>query len=317
VPLRVPKAGTLDDLMRKHQDFLGRLSADGFKPVPPLRCFDVVAYHSPTAGVGKAPERPFAAFQILAPDASKVRSFSVGRGVRDVAAWVRNATTDVCRGWPFAREVEFVHGHDPADPNKPLKGADADARFSYLPLPSVERRGDGGERVTSIRRVLVTAPVGCGGQVEWVRRRLSGHELVREDRPGEAVGLLTLLPRSDWVLRQYIGEGEVWSTVTPVLLPGYDDRDPAKAEGLLREALGHAGLPAEVVGPSEVELRRFGFRAGVEPARGYERAENLRRFPAYHVRVRFSRPAVGPLAVGAGRYRGFGLFVREDETATG
>ena len=42
VPLRVPKAGTLDDLLRKHADFLGRLSKRGFAPVPPLSCFDVL-----------------------------------------------------------------------------------------------------------------------------------------------------------------------------------------------------------------------------------------------------------------------------------
>jgi len=311
VSLRVPKKGTLDDLMRKHEAFLGRLSADGFKPVPPLQCFDVVSYHSPTAGVGKPPEKPVVAFQILAPDASKVMSFSVGRGVRDVAAWVRNATANVCDGWPFGEVAGFVHGHNPSDSTKPLKGAHADARFSYLPLPSIERRGERGEHVGRIRRVLVTAPPGCAGQVEWVRRRLTGHELVREDQPGEAVGLLTLLPASDWVLRQYTEQSDVWSTVTPVLLPGYDDRDLVKAEGLLREALGHAGLPPEVVGEAELELRRFGFRRGVEPAREYVPPDNLKKFPAYHVRMQFSRPVAGPLAIGAGRYRGFGLFARD------
>lgn len=311
VSLRVPKAGTLADLMRKHAAFLGRLSADGFKPVPPLSCFDVKQYHSPTAGVGKAPERPFVAFQILAPDASKVRSFNPLRGVRDVAAWVRNATAGVCDGWQFGDMAGFVHGHDPSDSNKPLKGELADARFSYLPLPSVERRGDRGEYVGSIRRVIVTAPSGFREQLDWVRRRLTGQELMRPDRPDEPVGLLNLLPTSDWVLRQYTGAAEAWSTVTPVLLPGYDDRYPAKAEGLLLDAFRHAGCPPETMVREELAWRPVGFRAGVDLAGRYERPDNLKRFPAYHVRVRFRQPVAGPLAVGAGRYRGFGLFVND------
>jgi CRISPR-associated protein Csb2 len=64
VPLRVPKVGTLDDLIRKHAAFLGRLSNEGFKPVTPLRCFDVVGYHSPTVAGLPTPERPVAAFEI-------------------------------------------------------------------------------------------------------------------------------------------------------------------------------------------------------------------------------------------------------------
>jgi CRISPR-associated protein Csb2 len=31
-----------------------------------------------------------------------------------------------------------------------------------------------------------------------------------------------------------------------------------------------------------------------------------------HVRLRFAEPFSGPLAIGAGRYRGFGLFAAED-----
>lgn len=313
VSLRVPKAGTLTNLMEKHQAFLGRLSADGFKPVLPLSCFDVVSYHSPTAGVRKLPEKPFAAFQILAPDASKVLSFSVNRGVRDVAAWARKATSDVCVGWPFDDVGGFVHGHDPNDTNKPLKGESADARFSYLPLPSIERRGDRGESVGRIRRLIISAPLGFEERVDWVRRRLTGQELLQEQngKSPEAVGLLNLLPTSDWVLRQYTGAAMSWSTVTPVLLPGYDDRDLSKAEELLREALGHAGLPREVVGCSELEFGRFGFRRGLESVREYMRPDNLKKFPAYHVRVKFPHPVAGPLAVGAGRYRGFGLFAAE------
>jgi CRISPR-associated protein Csb2 len=44
VPLRVPKEGTLADLICKHAGFLGRLSGEGFKPVPLQSCFAIRNY---------------------------------------------------------------------------------------------------------------------------------------------------------------------------------------------------------------------------------------------------------------------------------
>ncbi len=38
-------------------------------------------------------------------------------------------------------------------------------------------------------------------------------------------------------------------------------------------------------------------------------------YPKYHVRVRFRHAVTGPLAIGAGRYRGFGLFASDDVAA--
>ena len=60
-------------------------------------------------------------------------------------------------------------------------------------------------------------------------------------------GLLNALSDSDWVLGQYTGAARVWSTVTPVVLPGYDDRDAETAERLLRRAFHHAGFSERVV----------------------------------------------------------------------
>jgi CRISPR-associated protein Csb2 len=76
VPLRVPMAGTLDDLMRKHQDFLQRISEDGFRPVPPLRAFRVARYHSATVASSGLPARPWCAFGILKPDFSRNAAFN-------------------------------------------------------------------------------------------------------------------------------------------------------------------------------------------------------------------------------------------------
>jgi len=164
-----------------------------------------------------------------------------------------------------------------------------------------------------------------------VRRRLPGQELL--NLKGEPVGLLNILPTSDWVLRQYVGESRTWSTVTPIILPGHDDPDglrkklnnrPTSEEqknllerlnrrivSLLHKAFLQAGLSPELVDTiEELDWSRVGFRAGLDLADRYLRPDKLNG-PQYHVRVRFPHRIRGPLAIGAGRYRGLGVFATE------
>lgn len=293
--LRVPQPGTLDDLIRKHDEFLNRLSGDGFKPVGPLRDFRVVGYRRAT---DPAP-RKWVAFAILKSDASGNASFDTARRCRDVAAWVRNATAQVCQEWSDL--ARFVHGHD--EQGNQSKGEHADDRFMYLPLPTINFKLS---RVESTRRVLVAAPPRFADRIDWIRRRLPGQDLV--DLDGEVQGLLNILPTSDWVLKQYTEASDTWSTVTPVVMPGHDDGDAAEAERLLRRALVQAGLSDELARTAELEWRAVGFRAGADLAKRYRIPESPNRWPTVHVRVRFSHKITGPLAIGAGRYRGFGLF---------
>lgn len=328
VRLRVPTADTFSALVQRHGEFVQQLHGGGYSPVPPLTAFETVGYRRDTDPTG----RPFAAFRIASvdPDAPNP-SFDTPRHCAHVAAWVRHATGQACAGWPFGDPAPFVHGHVSSTDRQPLRGEGADNRFMYLPLPSIERRGDRGEHVGAIRRVLVAAPPGFADRVEWVRRRLAGRELVWGDT---VHGLLADLPGSDWVLGRYTGEARVWSTVTPVVLPGYDDpahvrrrlranRESAApsaavqrellneledgVRGALLRAFAHAGLAA-LVEPDQLGWRNVGFLPGVEPASEFARDEHHRRFSVYHVRVRFAQPVRGPLAVGAGRYRGLGLF---------
>src|SRR5262249_17887169 len=132
----------------------------------------------------------------------------------------------------------FVHGHTP-DGERQAQGPDADRRFAYLPLPSLERRGGLGIVVTAIRRVLVVGPPGFDRQMTWARV-LSGRELTPlTDRTPRAALRLIDRPdaalRTDPNLRPYVGYGAVWSTVTPVVRPGFDDDNAEKAERLLRK----------------------------------------------------------------------------------
>ena len=323
--LRVPIVSTLDALISRHQAFLDRISTTGFKPVPPLSAFRVVSYRRAT----EPAQRQFAAFSILKPDASGMRSFDRLRRTRDVAGMIRHAVAKVAgdQGWTEEKINVFVHGKTP-DGSKPSSGEKSPERFQYLPLPTINHALG---RVESIRRVLVAAPPHCSQQIAWARRALSGAELINQNGP---MALLTILPNSDWVLRQYIGESRIWSTVTPIILPGYDDPDhlrrklkvcrdadtqkrylarlDARMEELLRKAFRQAGYTNELMENAELQWRDGGFRAGAELASRFVPPENLDHSPRIHVRVRFPYSIHGPIAVGSGRFRGFGLFAAEE-----
>jgi CRISPR-associated protein Csb2 len=155
------------------------------------------------------------------------------------------------------------------------------------------------------------------------------------------------VPGDDRVLSAYTRPASVWSTVTPVVLPGHDEADPktrarrrekaattedrqtvdqradARTEGLLRTAIVQAGFPAELAQAAELDWRPVGFRPGVDLAHRYEMPDYLRRFPRYHVRLRWKSASGddvavrGPIVIGAGRYCGFGLFAAEDGSGGG
>lgn len=331
-PLRVPKDGTLKNLMEKHQAFLGRLSADGFKPVPPLSCFDVVRYHSPTANVGKHPEHPVAAFEIHRtiddqeehPGKSRFQPFHHVRRVGTVAGMVRHATATVAR--QMGHPVEWVNTHALGHGDEKDGQATSDNRLMFLPLPSITPNGVGG-----IRRVLVVGWPGCA-ELADLRRRLNGYELIDRDTCKPAA-ILSQLATTDREVMKFIEPSRTWSTVTPVLLPGHDDphglrrklreRD-GKGAGeqkhllerldrrilsLLGKAFHQAGWTADALAGAELEYRTAGWLRGLDLAKNYVLPPL--NYPRYHVRVTFRQAIRGPLVVGAGRYRGFGLFARE------
>ncbi|MCC7406880.1 MAG: type I-U CRISPR-associated protein Cas5/Cas6 [Phycisphaeraceae bacterium] len=313
--LRVPKAGTLEALRHRHQAFLDRLpTPDSFKPVPPLTTFDVVSYHRATDPL----PRPFAAFSLLKPDGEGFQPFDAVRYATVVAGMVRHALARAAEeqqpfGWGQADVTSIIHGHNP-DGGQARLTADA-KRFAYLPLPSIEKRGAEGppRHVGMIRRVIITGRPGMGPEIDWVRRALSGLELI-DEQTGEVKALLSLIPSSDSNVRRYIGPSSTWTTVTPVIIPGFDDHRVDKIERLIRKSLLHAGLPPEVVKSAELDWRGVGYMPGLDLASRYRRPRNASEAPVRHVKVRFVAPdggplsLQGPLSLGSGRYRGLGLF---------
>lgn len=312
--LRVPVAGTFDDLVRRHHDFVNRLPpTGGFVPVPPLTVFEVVGYRRDT----DVAERPVVAFELRTPEFDRFQPYDPVRRTPAVAGMVRNAVAELARqtrpfGWTDENINTFVHGHTPSGTDR-ARGAGADNRFSYLPLPSLERRGSSGTHVGAIRRVLIVAPAEHRAAVTWARV-LSGQALTPErDTRAAALRIIdrpTANLRTDRNLSPYLGASRVWSTVTPVVLHRHEPT-AVEVRGLLETAFRHAGFSDAVVSGLELEWRNVGFRAGVDLAARYETPEKLTG-PRYHVRVRFAHPVRGPLAVGAGRYRGLGLFAAEE-----
>jgi CRISPR-associated protein Csb2 len=293
--LRCAVVGTFDDLERKHQQFLDRLDGGTFRPVAPLISFSTQAYALAT----DSPIRPVIAFRLLDPESGRPLWLDAGRRTRDVAAWLRHAVDEASIGWPFGSNSLIVHGHAPD--GGPLSAADGyHDRFSYLPLPSITPAG-----TESIARGMIVGAVGLAPHLDWVRARLAGVEVSWGGKPR---ALLEPLPAGDGVLRGYLAASKTWSTVTPVVLPGYHDGSARKAEGLLRKAFRQAGLtPEQVERIEDLEWRDVGFRRGVDRARNYRLPDKVHG-PVFHVRVTFEHSHVGPLAIGSGRHRGLGLF---------
>jgi CRISPR-associated protein Csb2 len=322
-PLRVPKVGTLDDLIRKHADFLSRITTDGFRPVPPLRVFDIIRYRSEH----EPAQRPFRLFELRNLDGSRFRYSH--RKLIHIAGMVRHLAIEAMKQSP-PRGVgnewvkSYVAGHvsDRSQSHRQL---------SYLPLPSV------GHDFTDpgIRRVMILAPAGDDAWLDHVARRLAGQQLqalnaefgVNENGQPKPGPILVPLSRSgDSVTRRYTGLATVWHSFTPVILPGHNDFKRDKTRFLIERALSQVGVEQ----PCDFEWSAFSrFRKSYTAHKynrdrrpqGYIRPNHLLSQPAVHLTLRFhdgsaeKRPVAipGPLALGAGRHFGLGLFVAVDQ----
>jgi CRISPR-associated protein Csb2 len=292
VPLRVPIPGTLEALMKKHEAFLHRVGPDGFRPVPPLTEFRVVGYRRDSDPL----ERPFAAFRFLDPETGERRSYPATRAVA-VAGMIRGAAHQAARdAGRDARWIEeFVCGHH--------AGPESFPRFSYLPLPSIQPVVGTGR----ISRVIVAEPIGGDGKERsWLKPRLSGF-VAKNEQARDA--LLVPLAAGDFVLEQYLGPSQTWTTVTPVALPGSGDGRASKTDKLIEKMIRHAGYSVDQLADWP-EYQRVPYRRGAEDALHYRPGgdHHLGHCSMYHMRIRWKTPMRGPLALGAGRHCGLGVF---------
>jgi CRISPR-associated protein Csb2 len=237
---------------------------------------------------------------------------------------------------------QMIHGH--AEPEGAAHQPTNGPRFAFIPVPSIEPRGKGRALVVaSARRALLLGVRGASrDDVQQLARLLAGQPLMPEgaDKPA---AILARLPDADAMVSRYTGEATTWATVTPVILPGYDDpkklrralspnedapAEPLDAERqkrllstldrrtdfLLRKAIRQAGFPDELAEHAEIDWSGSGFWPGTDLAGRYAIPATLRRFRRLHVRISWRNAGeapiavTGPLCIGSGRFVGLGLF---------
>ncbi len=342
--LRVPRTGTFDELSRRHHAFLNRIQGDDFAPVPPLATFALAHYRSDS----EFARAPRAVFALRQPDDSGYRAFDPVRRGLHVAGMLRHSASqpELARslGWSEAEVARLVLGHGEArgEKHSPVAGP----RFALVPLPSIEWRGDDKKFcVGSVRRVLVTA-LGSADRESFTRfvRQLNGQELI-DSKTSEPAAVLVRQPETDSVAQRYLQESATWATVTPVILPGYDDprklrkrlnpgatppltaeeknelirKLDTRIEQLLRKAIVQAGLPEALARHAELQWRSTGFWPGTEIVSRYAVPDQHRRFRRLHVRITWRSPdgqpikVAGPICIGGGKYSGLGLFAAFSE----
>ncbi len=337
--LRTPRSGTFDDLERRHRAFLQRVTGiDGgtFSPVPPLGAVNSVDYRAES----DPPRAPFAIFALRQLDDSGFRSFDPVRRGLHVAAMLRHVVggSELARsvGWSDAETASFVHGHAAEDATAAPK-----SRLLFLPLPSIEPRGTGkAEVVGGIRRIAIAASGDLSReQFSRLTQRLAGLELI-DEATGTPSAVLARLPANDPLSqRHYLRASSTWTTVTPVILPGYDDprklrqrlrensalsaeekrtlldKLDQRIDLLLRKAIRQAGFPEAIAHHAGIEWRGSGYLPGIDLASHYMTGDQHRRYRKLHVRIQFREKdgqplsIPGPLCLGGGKFSGTGLFV--------
>ena len=338
----MPVTGTLEALSARYAQFLLRVVPDGLiSPLPPFSSFRTIAYRR----AEDRPVPPYAAFSLLKLDGGGFRPFDPARRGLTVAGMLRHAARKAAEraGWTPEKTNACILGHAGHDKDRPVI---EERRLAFVPLPSLEWRGAGsGGKVGAIRRALVTCfDQGGGAEVGWAMRYLSGVELVQELRTRSADGaetseptaLLSLIPQQDRAVQIYSRPSSSWATVTPVVLPGYDDprhyrrrldrgtsaaeqrrlleRLDTRTDQLLRSAIRQAGIPSGLADSAELAWNLVGFWPGLERAGSYGVPDHLRRFPRYHVQIRWRSACgdsvwvPGPILIGGGRFYGIGLF---------
>lgn len=221
----------------------------------------------------------------------------------DVAAWFRHAIHDL-----MADEVPqdifsgFLMGHheDRSEENQ---------RLAILPLPSVGEHADGG-----IRRVLIAEPrlihPKYKGILSILTTKLAGF-VKRLDAQGGHIEAVPVTRWEDQMIGKYVRSGNMWTTTTPVILHGHNTRqgmfDGGKTHKMLAQAFHQAGVSYELL--ESVDFHRAPRLPGLGAATTIQTPENLRRYPKYHVTVKFRDKFQGPLFAGIGRHRGLGTFV--------
>jgi CRISPR-associated protein Csb2 len=288
--LAVPVPGFLDDLEATYQRFTKRTQTMDTDTRPTV-------YRLQRYERRGAPACPFAVFGLRTPAGDSGLSRRWDEAM-EVAGWLRHASAQALEGDVSAEEIAgFVLGHG-------QDGGGASFRLAYVPLPSIgHAHGDG-----RIRRAMLVEPATADGtMVDRLALKLAGAVLT--DSGGNPACTLGPLP-DERVMDFYTGQAQVWRSVTPVILHGFNalrgQISLTKTENLLLRAFEMAGYAAGAI-------ESFAFQPaplwpGTGAAREMRAPRHLLKYPRYHVEVQFRNPVTGPVLAGIGRHYGIGVF---------
>jgi CRISPR-associated protein Csb2 len=318
IEVRVPTVGSMDSLTECFRQYLGRFESSNstlLESSVPL--YEPWPY---TAGI----PRPHAVFKLIDENDDTVtypqsKLVHIAGMVKHLAieTMKTNSPRDLRGRTPDEWVDSYVAGHETKE-NKD-RGA-PHAQLSYIPLQSIGNPNTD----PGVRRVMVVAPVGDDAWLEHLVARLDGALL--EPLPATKLPAGTRLERiddhrRDGVRDAYLRASTTWASVTPVILPGHDDRKPEKTRSLLLKALQHSGIEQ----PCTFEWSAFShFRKMLtahkyrkdpnDPTKkmliNYIRPDHLLDQTAVHVLLTFANGLAipGPVTLGAGRHYGFGLM---------
>ena len=300
VELTLPMEGTLSDVQRRYRQCLSRIDGKALQTPAAVRVKRQQAYRRSDEVVG----RPYRVFELR--QASGAFAVYPVHRVIGVAAMTRHAAIDCVSRHvvdePYrTRLLEFASGHVQPDERQ------RQHRISYLPLPSIR----GGGVVMGVRRVLLTCWDEDADDLMHVANLLSHVQLSsKPDTPEAEIGTPGLSPiQWDGVVDRYVRSSRVWTSVTPVILPGHAGYRSWRIEALIRMTLQHAGVEQ----PCQIEWDVVPWLSGAADACGAQRAarpKHLQSQTAVHVRLVFEDGVTypGPLAIGLGRHGGLGIM---------
>jgi CRISPR-associated protein Csb2 len=292
----VPAPGYLEDLTKSYAEWCGRQTRSGVDPS--IRATKYGQQRYQRSGSLEHPSTSFLLRQLNDSERWYAVPWSLGM---KVAAWMRHAAATALReeGYPDEFVNSYVLGH----------GDGHDRHMSFAPVPTIRSMHADG----SVRRVMLIEPFDADGSVtRLLQWKLAPSELIGlvNGGPPKAVCSLAAAPDGDLVLNRYNDASTLWHSVTPVVLHGHNSERKRfslkKTEQLLYQAFEKSGHSRHSI--SELTFQPAPFWTGTEGALTMRVPEHLRKWPRYHVAVRFREAVRGPVLVGIGRHYGIGLF---------
>jgi CRISPR-associated protein Csb2 len=292
----LPTEGSLADLQDAYGRFLKAVTRSDVNPDTRPMVFRQERY-----GKGAEEQQPlYFDLETLGQEVERIGkpklfSYPSGLGMH-VAAWMRHAVSKALLEEDYPEE--WVNA-------EALGHGTAQARFSYVPMPSVGHKFAEGR----IRRVMVTQESGCDPEImSLLRKKLTG-EILTDEHGKETCRLVAPLD-STTVRRSYEQSDKRWRSVTPVVLHGYNSQRGVislkKTDKLLYQAFENSGWDLGNI--ERVAFQPAPFFRGTDGANQVRVPKHLDGWPRYHVAVDFRVPVKGPLLAGLGKYYGIGVF---------